>query len=1149
MKTRTTTCRPRHAIPDLQTPPFSSRPRPHRSFLGFGISGFGIFLGFGILGFGISGALPAQLATIATGTTPPSTVTPITTGTGAGDEVVELSPFLVTGERTDGSYTAKDTTSGSRIKTDLRDTAASVSPFTDQFLKDIGATTLEDMLSYAANVEADTGDSGYDTEDQSVNTALPNTNAFRIRGLGMNTALDLVETSIPIDYYNIDRVEVSSGPNSILFGTGQAGGMATLTSKRANTNRNSLKASLETGTWTTDASTGWAYFRNTLDYNIVLMPKIMALRLMTLYQDGANDSWRGMQTTRDKRITPAITLRPWQNTTITTLYEAGNRRDPVTYRANAADRLRSWINAGSQLAPTFNPAAALRPPGTSVINTSRNEPYIVLVDNPANNPAPALYDARLTLISRGGFMTQNDNNDVGDARLPPDMSSYYYNVAGPHAVRNSRFDRYQLVIDQRIASTNLQLGYYHSKITATATGPNTYDIPLRADPNTLVSAVEWTTNVSNQGSNLLANPNAGDYYIEDYWSRRHGTASNDVLRLSAERTINSKKYGRHRIIANLEHSAQQNLSANYAEIVVDENGYAIVHPDYPVGKTAPFATPELGTSYANANNIPKNYGNSLWRRHYVTQNDWNTYRDADPNIPLSFDANGHHYTSHYAFDHADNPAHTKRQIDSLTLALQSYWLKDTLVTILGGRIDHVTLRREDYGGWLPTTGTLDPNTGAEYGILNDPNDPRLIANGGNLAWHEHYFDGHWTKAPVKTPFTYNIGAVWHLLDNLSLYFNTSSNRAAPADAAYYVAPTNRPGPNDKFGALANHSEPPQRQGRTKEAGLMYTLPGAKNLYLRLTYFDTSSIHDTAGQGSVNNNIRLSAAALADIYHAFNLVGLMTDPQYTAITKIGPAYTTALIDTYSKGIEAELTAQPIKNLTLRLTTSYTKRTTDHLFDDLMAFYNNNIPVWMGLADTYRGAAPYDMPNPADGTLYDYIINKLYGSAGIRDNLNTLAQRQGIVGGARPLKFTLTTRYAINTGPLKGAALGLGIRYQDQVRVPPAKLVLSQTDPVSGNDHPLDLRFNPNIYTDQSIMQKGNSLLFYDPFISYKRKLFKGRATMTLQLNIKNLFNNDVLTYAQYRSTSNPGNEDKDTPYVRRVYLNPPRQIRLTATFDF
>ena len=89
---------------------------------------------------------------------PPAPPKPaVTAKASTSGEVVELSPFEVRPED-DTGYQAGNTTSGSRLNARLKDTPASVSPFTAEFLSDIAATNLQEMLSYATNIEAELED-------------------------------------------------------------------------------------------------------------------------------------------------------------------------------------------------------------------------------------------------------------------------------------------------------------------------------------------------------------------------------------------------------------------------------------------------------------------------------------------------------------------------------------------------------------------------------------------------------------------------------------------------------------------------------------------------------------------------------------------------------------------------------------------------------------------------------------------------------------------------------------------------------------------------------------------------------------------------------------------------------------------------------
>src|SRR5688500_15184578 len=80
------------------------------------------------------GSLMGQTAAV------PATSTASTSA--AGQDPVTLNPFEVVSDR-DVGYTATATMAGSRLNTLLKDTPASISVLTAEFLSDIGAFQLE----------------------------------------------------------------------------------------------------------------------------------------------------------------------------------------------------------------------------------------------------------------------------------------------------------------------------------------------------------------------------------------------------------------------------------------------------------------------------------------------------------------------------------------------------------------------------------------------------------------------------------------------------------------------------------------------------------------------------------------------------------------------------------------------------------------------------------------------------------------------------------------------------------------------------------------------------------------------------------------------------------------------------------------------
>jgi len=1022
-----------------------------------------------------------QLST--TGTISPSpapipvATTPATARAPADDDIVEMSVFNVNAD-TDEGYQAMNTASGSRINTALRDTAASISPFTAEFLSDVGAATIEDMLSFGANIEAigeDDLTGGFNPEM----SAAVSDNNFRIRGMTMTTAMDGVETNFQMDMYNIDRAEISSGPNSILFGMGQPGGMVTLASKRANLQRRTLRVQNVFGTWINPGKP-WNYYRATFDYNIPLMPRTLAFRLMGIYQDGANSSWRYWLVSRDKRINPVITFRPWRSTTINIAYEAGHLRNTPTIAWNAADRVSAWLHNDRPLQPTFNGPNL---PGTGKINSNGNNPYYVFVDNNQE-----LYDFRQALQSNSMIAGTNANQ----ARLPAELSSYYYSIVGPGGRRDQRFDRYQFVIEQRLGPVNIQLGYYHTKNNALLHGLSGYEVALRGDPNKYISGTEWLG-----AAGTVENPFMGRLYMEEQnWETRQVLARNDAFRLTAEYSVNLKKYGRHRIITFLERAHIDNRNIRKSEIFVDENQVGI--------------TTGIGT--ASGNN-PYNSNNLVYRRHYVDEGDFRTYYGSTWETPIQeFTLDGQRYHTQYV---TRSLSHVKRRVDAATLSLQSFWFNDRLVTVFGGRFNDNSRQNE------------------RNSRITDLNDPRLLDR--SMVYREQYLDGRWrphgrdvdgewVPYPHRRPKTYSAGGVWHVNNRLSVFANTSSNRTDDATDQSILGGT-----------------PPPSEGYTTDYGVMFNVTGDGRVFLRLTHFNTQQINAIASYN--NNQIIDTSDRLQAIYSTLLRTGVISPEEYAARPR---GYNSGMSDVYARGYEAELTIRFSKRFNLRFAGSYTDRARENIFKEIFEHYASNVPYWMMLADPRQnGGNNVYLMDDSGLTLHQYLLSQLYSSSGsVRDSLSGVLLQQSGGMSSRPFKFNVTARYNFPTGLLKGLNLGGSVRYSDPNRIPDPHRVSMSLAPVTKDDYPKDLQMDVDAFTNYATMMKGSSLLFYDLFANYRLKVFGGRTTMTLQLNIRNLLNQNVVTSARYNLDTNTG-----YAFLRRVYLNDPRSIRITATFDF
>ena len=544
---------------------------------------------------------------------------------------VELSPFEVRAED-DSGYQAANTTSGSRLNSRLKDTPAAVSPFTKEFLSDIGATDLESMLAYATNVEREVEDSTNGFNNPPGRDSTGNDFRFRVRGVAGSSSVNYAQSAVPVDLYNIERAEMTSGPNSILFGLGAPGGTVALSSKFAQLRRTTTAAKSVVGSWD--------YFRHELDHNHVLVRGKLGLRLLGLYQDAKG--WRQWDLNEQRRLTGAFSYQPFTKTVIRGSYQGGNSANNTSLPWNAADSVTSWLAGGR---PAVDGTAI---PTTTAFGTG-NRYTFVGQDN-------AVFNFRSELFSQRAPST---------TLVSPTLMGYAYNLTGPGGVRTQSFNEWQLKIEQRFSRTvAAEFAYFHNVNRILTRGNVNPNLFLTGDPN---------PNIPTPTLAVVPNPRARQLYLEDNWSRDPFKDRNEIYRLSASWEPNfGQWFGRHRLAGLAELTKQDRIRRWQNEILVNQDNVAI----------------------STATN-PEAAANQPWRRRYVTEGDFSTYYAGDPTQTIpSFTIGANTYHSHFTARTRSN-SHTIQEAHSLMLAAQSFWLKDRLVTTLGYRVDPIEFQTYD----------------------------------------------------------------------------------------------------------------------------------------------------------------------------------------------------------------------------------------------------------------------------------------------------------------------------------------------------------------------------------------------------------------------------------------------------------------------
>jgi len=202
-------------------------------------------------------------------------------GPSTPDETIVLSPFEVTSTQ-DNGYQTKDTLAGTRIRTNLADVAASIQVLNKEFLEDVGATDNQSLLQYTTNaqVAGPRGTYGGMGNGQSVSeqgSLISPQNAQRVRGLASaDVARDYFISDIPWDSFNVDRIDILRGPNSILYGLGSPAGIINAATRNAEF-KNTGSVQVRTDQY--------GSIRSSLDLNQELIHDMLAIRVDGLLSD------------------------------------------------------------------------------------------------------------------------------------------------------------------------------------------------------------------------------------------------------------------------------------------------------------------------------------------------------------------------------------------------------------------------------------------------------------------------------------------------------------------------------------------------------------------------------------------------------------------------------------------------------------------------------------------------------------------------------------------------------------------------------------------------------------------------------------------------------------------------------------------------
>ncbi|MBD5779513.1 hypothetical protein IEN85_08405 [Pelagicoccus sp. NFK12] len=532
------------------------------------------------------------------------------------EDIFELSPFEVKPEQ--GWY-ATETLAGSRMRTSFEDVASQVEVITMDFMDDYGLNSIEEAAVYSLNMENQEEYASSGAGKQS------NDGAVRIRGLATSSRTrEFFGTYLASDNYNLSRVTMSSGPNSILFGTGSPGGV--------------VDSSLKRATFDTFGKVGaqmdsWEGYRVEFDYNTEIIDDKLAFRISAVDSKKSFDvepAWE-----KSERFYATALYRPFEKTSFSLHYETADIESRRPARNAPYDEASLWYMAGDlgstaygnqhlfQNTATWRDGVDLNNDG-DFNDAGELSPRAIADPNVFGTSGEAI--VLLTGYNPGGVAPNSWYGSVGVERLdgyPGLIDPVNRDVDGTTLPNDNRYDRSRNTmfnIDWEEDSAEIFNVFFNHEIVENlhfeaAFQKETYDdfygnlmgfrssVTLQVDPNAYLP------------NGVTPNPYAGQLYFQGSPESNEGERERDEWRtaLSYEfdfkDTFNDsifKHFGKHRLALLASESNQETMSQEYRYYIQPkvENGvmrdpYFDNYPyaDYPDDTLGRLALSELGANF------------------------------------------------------------------------------------------------------------------------------------------------------------------------------------------------------------------------------------------------------------------------------------------------------------------------------------------------------------------------------------------------------------------------------------------------------------------------------------------------------------------------------------------------------------------------
>jgi iron complex outermembrane recepter protein len=641
-------------------------------------------------------------------------------------EVFELTPFEVSADSQIG-YLATETLSGSRLRTQLGDVAASIDVLTEEFLRDVGAVEMYDALDLVGNVSTWNKSGGLTEAENAVWFSSP----YMARGFQTSavTADFFGLGKGPLDFYNRTNITVARGPNAILYGIGSPGGIVNATRNRPVFGKDSGEVQVRTDEY--------GSFRSTFDLNREIIDDKLAVRLALLYDD-RNEFLKPAGHLR-KGAYGALTYRPFAKTSISMMVEKGTEDRLFRFTNMQYDAITPWINAGSPVYGGF----ANNPPIDQSFGSGLDREARIAVMISGQPEIPILNWQNMARTERFEFANYpaTQINQIRATGYTQDTAIWAYDkvqLSGTSRARTLDWKDYAVFVTQELFVPELNLELAFNRVETDYMMSSAYgQFFLQMDANQLLP-------------NGQPNPNFGVPYVE---SDRVESATevnvSDTLRATvsyqldlSDKRIGRFSLGRYNIMALYEENRTNSLFASFRRAY-----------DQPI---AGFPTNAL-------NNVQNRVRTRTYVDTYLTPAGANVLPYYIDDWTL-IDREG----ARDVWYRHTSPRDINDTRTSYVLALQAFLWRakqgfDRVILTAGYRIDRQTSQRKEYVA----------NGGVFEGALWRGNPFALDAANYDAVWDGTLNYGTWGQKTVTEEPTRTYSAVFKITNDISIFYNYS----------------------------------------------------------------------------------------------------------------------------------------------------------------------------------------------------------------------------------------------------------------------------------------------------------------------------------------------------------------------------------------